>query len=149
MVTYAYTGTLTDIGLGNLGGWAPEMTVRPKVSAFGPDGLVSDVRVPVDLVADAFSMNLVPSGDLAPVDGSPAGVTYIIEVGRFELADDLTKIWHGTEAWEFTAVVGGGNIGGMQGGSLLALWIGPDWPDPPYPKGLYIDPITGDGTVVS
>jgi|GEM_PF-3274507 len=151
MPTAAYTGTLTDIGLGSLSAALPEVAVRPKVSAFGPDGLVSDIRVPVTLVGTAFTMNLVPSGDLIPVDGSLAGVDYIIEVGRFELGDDLQKIWHGTEAWEFTAVAGGGNIGGMQGGSLLAVWIGPpvgQWPSYPYPKGLYLDPVTGDGTVV-
>ncbi|WEK60492.1 MAG: hypothetical protein P0Y60_14420 [Candidatus Microbacterium colombiense] len=138
MVTYAYTGKLSDIGLGNLGGWLPEMTVRPKVSAFGPDGLISDVRVPVTLTAGAFSMNLVPSGELTPATGGSPGIDYVIEVGRFELADDLTKIWHGTEAWEFTAVVGGGNIGEMNGGSLLAVWIGPPWPAD-TPAGLYID----------
>lgn len=142
MVTYAYTGTLTDIGLGNLGGWLPEMTVRPKVSAYGPDGLVSDIRVPVTLAGDAFTMNLIPSGELTPVGGGAPGVNYVIEVGRYELADDLTKIWHGTEAWEFTAVVGGGNIGEMNGGSLLAFFIGPPWPSLPSPRGMYFELTT-------
>lgn len=152
MTLYAYIGSLLDIGLGNLGAWLPEMTVRPKVSAFSPDGLVSDVRVPVALNGGYFSMNLTPSGDLTPATGGSPGVDYVIEVGRYELGDDLVKIWHGTEAWEFTAVAGGGNIGGMNGGSLLAIWPGPplgQWPDPPYPSGFYFDPITGDWMVVS
>lgn len=138
MTLYAYIGTLTDIGLGNLGGWLPEVTVRPKVSAFGPEGLVSDIRVPVLLVNGVFTMNLVPSGELTPATGGSPGIDYVIEVGRYELADDLTKIWHGTEAWEFTAVAGGGNVGEMNGGSLLAVWIGPPWPTN-SPSGMYID----------
>ncbi|MHC9044022.1 hypothetical protein ACYX8G_05530 [Microbacterium saperdae] len=152
MASFTYTWTLTDIGLGLLTSWLPEVTVRPKVSSFSPDGLVSDVRVPVTPTGGVYSASLIASGDLTPADGGPTGVDYIIEVGRYELADDLTKIWHGTEAWEFTAVAGGGNIGGMQGGSLLSFWPGPPlgvWPSFPYPKGLYFDPITGDGTVVS
>ncbi len=148
MARYAYTGTLTDIGLGALTVWMPEVAVRPKVSAFGPDGLVSDVRVPVPLVDGAFTMNLIPSGDLTPAAGGTPGVDYVIEVGRYELGDDLTKIWYGTEAWEFTAVAGGGNVGGMNGGSMLAVWLGPPWPagaENPLtaPKGIYID-TTGD-----
>ncbi|WP_136057581.1 MULTISPECIES: hypothetical protein [unclassified Microbacterium] len=136
--TYAYTWSLTDIGLGVLTSWMPEVTVRPAVSAFGPDGLVSDVRVQVSATGGVYSATLIPSGDLTPASGGATGVDYIIEVGRFELADDLTKIWHGTEAWKFTAVAGGGNVGGMNGGSLLAVWIGPPWPAG-SPAGLYID----------
>jgi hypothetical protein len=151
MVTYAYTGALTDIGLGNLGGWQPEMTVRPKVSAFGPDGLVSDVRVPVALAAGAFTMNLIPSGDLTPVAGGTAGVPYVVEVGRFELAEDLQKIWHGTETWEFTAVDGGGNVGDMTDFAAApnSVLVSLDPPPPGY-KGWYLngsvdDPNVGTG----
>lgn len=136
-----YTATLTDIGLGVLTAYHPEMTVRPEERAFGPGGLVADVRVPVSLnpTTGAFSMSLIPSGDLTNARTGQGGVPYVIEVGRFELAEDLTKVWHGTEAWRFTAVAGGGNIGEMSGGSLLAVWIGPPWPSAPLPKGLYID----------
>lgn len=84
-------------------------------------------------------MSLIASGDLTPTGGGPTGVDYIIEVGRYELADDLTKVWRGTESWTFTAVAGGGNVGEMNGGSLLSVWIGPPWPAPPLPAGLYID----------
>lgn len=140
--TYTYGATLTDIGLGLLNDRLPEITVRPEVESFGPDGIVSGVRVPVtrDPATGTFFMNLIPSGDLTPVAGGTPGVDYILEVGRFDLADDLTKIWHGTEAWRFTAVAGGGNIGEMNGGSMLALWIGPPWPAQ-QPKGLYIDTL--------
>lgn len=144
MPTSVYTGTLTDIGLGALTGMLPEMTVRPKVSAFSPDGLVSDVRVPVTLTGDEFTMSLVPSAELTPVDGGASGVLYVIEVGRYELADDLVKIWRGTEAWEFTAAVGGGNIGEMPGvapESLVPWGFGP--PGPQYTTGLYYDASTG------
>ncbi|WP_091232671.1 hypothetical protein [Microbacterium sp. 3J1] len=143
MATFTYTGTLTDIGLGDLDGWLPEMTVRPKVSAFGPDGLVSDVRVAVALTGDTFSMNLTPSAELTAAATRTPNVLYVIEVGRYELADDLVKIWHGTEAWEFTAVVGGGSIGEMPGvtpESLVPFGFGP--PDPDMP-GLYYDADTG------
>lgn len=139
MSSYTYTWTLTDIGLGALTAWMPVVTVRPAVSAFGPNGLVSDVRVPVTATGGVYAATLIPSGDLTPATGGSPGVDYIIEVGRFELADDLTKIWHGTEAWRFTAAAGGGNVGDMNGGSLLAVWVGPPWPELPSPAGLYID----------
>jgi hypothetical protein len=86
----------------------------------------------------AFSITLIPSGELTPTTGSSPGVDYIIEVGRFEEAIDGTY-FAGVDAWKFTAVAGGGNVGGMNGGSLLAVWIGPPWPAAPLPKGLYID----------
>lgn len=106
MSTHTHYGTLTNIGLGALTTWMPQMTVRPEVSAYGPDGLVSDVRVPVALSGESFAMTLIPSGELKPINGGRPGVDYIVEVGRFELADDLTKIWHGTEQWRITAVAG-------------------------------------------
>lgn len=149
MATEVYTGTLADIGLGVLTSSFPVMRVRPEVEAFSPDGLISKtpVAVPLDPVTGAFTMSLVPSGDLTPAGGGAVGVQYVIEVGRFEQAIDGTY-FAGVDAWKFTAVAGGGNIGGMQGGSMLAVWIGPPigvWPSEPLPKGLYLDPITGDG----
>ncbi|MBT2485824.1 MULTISPECIES: hypothetical protein [unclassified Microbacterium] len=142
MPTYAYTGTLADIGLGALTALMPRMAVHPEVEAFGPDGLISDVPVPVtvDPVTGAFTMNLIPSGDLTPTTGGSPGVDYIIEVARFEQTIDGTY-YAGTDVWKFTAVAGGGNIGGMKGGSLLAVWIGPPWPPAPLPAGLYIDTL--------
>lgn len=154
MSSYTYTGTLTDIGLGVLTGQYPVMRVRPEVEAYGPDGLVSKAPVPVPLDPGngTFSMNLIPSGELTPTTGGSPGVDYIIEVGRFEQALDGTY-FAGIDAWKFTAVVGGGNIGDMAGGSLLAIWIGPPvaaWPSYPYPPGLYIDPLAPNPwTVVS
>lgn len=140
MVTYAYTGTLADIGLGALTPYAPRMAVRPEVEAFGSNGLISSVPVPVsiDPVTGAFTMNLVPSGDLTPTSGGATGVDYIIEVGRFEQTIDGTY-FAGIDVWKFTAVAGGGNVGEMNGGSLLAVWVGPPWPPAPVPPGLYID----------
>lgn len=140
MAAYVYTGTLADIGLGLLTPFAPQMWVHPEVEAFGPDGLVSavPVAVTVNSVTGAFSMTLIASGDLTPAAGGPTGVDYIIEVGRFEQAVDGTYL-AGTDVWKFTAVAGGGNIGEMSGGSLLAVWVGPPWPDLPVPAGLYID----------
>lgn len=144
MNSYSFTGTLTDIGLGALTEQFPVMTVRPEVSAFGPDGLVSDVRVPVGLVGDAFSMDLVASAELTPVSGGRSGVLYVIEVGRFDLADDLTKVWHGTEQWRFTAVLGGGNVGQMP--NVRPEWNVP-WGFGPPPAtvttGLYYDASVG------
>lgn len=140
MTSFSYTGTLTDIGLGVLTPVAPVMRVRPVEEAFGPDGLVSEapVAVAVNPINGAFSMSLIPSGELTPSRGGPAGVDYIIEVGRFERAIDGTY-FAGLDAWRFTAVAGGGNVGGMNGGSVLAVWLGPPWPPSPLPKGLYID----------
>lgn len=141
MSSYVYTGTLTDIGLGLLNGQSPVLRVRPTVEAFGPDGLVSAAPVPVSLNAGtgAFSMTLYPSGELTPAAGGAAGVDYIIEVGRFETAIDGENVFVGLDVWKFTAVAGGGNVGEMAGGSMLAVWVGPPWPAQPLPKGLYID----------
>lgn len=139
MPTYTYTGTLADIGLGVLTPFAPLMWVHPEVEAYGPDGLISAVPVPVTVnpTTGAFSMQLVASGDLTPAAGGSPGVDYIIEVGRFAPAVDGT-FFAGTDVWKFTAVAGGGNVGEMNGGSLLAVWVGPPWPDG-TPAGLYID----------
>lgn len=141
MSTATYTGYLTDVGLGLLVGKRPELTVRPEVHAFGPRGPVAAVRVPVPLNASTnqFTMTLIPSGELTDAVTGITGVSYVLDVGRFDLADDLTKIWRGTDAFRFTAVAGGGNVGEMAGGSLLAVWVGPPWPATPLPKGLYID----------
>lgn len=140
MAAYTYTGTLADIGLGVLTSRMPVMRVRPTVESFGPNGLISaaPVQVSLDPATGAFSMTLIASGDLTPAAGGAPGVDYIIEVGRFEQAIDGTY-FAGFDIWKFTAVAGGGNVGGMNGGSLLAVWIGPPWPTYPYPAGLYID----------
>lgn len=139
MSLYLYNGLLTDVASVPIGGWFPEMAIRPVVEAFGPDGLVSEVPVPITVASDgSFSVQLIPSGELTPTAGGSPGVDYIISVGRFELGDDNQTSWHGTDSWRFTAVAGGGNIGGMNGGSLLAVWM-PPWPADPLPKGLYID----------
>lgn len=145
MSSYTYTWTLTDIGLGALTAWMPVVTVRPAVSAFGPNGLVSDVRVPVTATGGVYSATLIPSGELTPASGGSTGVDYIIEVGRFELADDLTKIWHGTEAWQFTATVGGGSVADMTGRPLegnVPWGFGP--PPPTLTRGLYYDISNGE-----
>lgn len=141
MAVYTYTGQLTDIARVPIGGWMPEMAVRPVVEAYAPSGLVSAVPVPITVnpTTGAFSVSLIPSGELTPTGGGSPGVDYIISVGRFELGDDNKTFWAGTDSWRFTAVAGGGNIGEMNGASLLAVWLGPPWPLPPLPAGLYID----------
>jgi hypothetical protein len=140
MSSYTYTGTLTDIGLGVLAGSSPVMRVRPAVEAFGPDGIVSAVPVPVavDPGSGVFSMLLYPSGELRPAMGGAVGVDYVIEVGRFEGTID-GLVFSSIDVWKFTAAAGGGNVGEMAGGSLLAVWVGPPWPPAPLPAGLYID----------
>ncbi|MEJ1087066.1 hypothetical protein WDU99_01900 [Microbacterium sp. Mu-80] len=139
MSVYTYTGLLTDVAKVPIGGWLPQMAIRPVVEAYGPDGLVSAVPVPITIdAAGAFSVQLIPSGELTPTGGGSPGVDYIISVGRFELGDDNTTTWTGTDSWRFTAAAGGGNIGEMNGASLLAVWIGPPWPTILSP-GLYID----------
>lgn len=139
MSSFTYTGTLTDIGLGVIASSNPVMRVRPEVEAFGPDGVVSAKPRPVSVKSStgAFSMTLYPSGQLTPGNGGPTGVAYILEVGRFEDTID-GKVFHGIDVWRFIAATGGGNIGDMAGGSLLAVWIGPPWPSP-LQKGLYLD----------
>lgn len=155
MTLYTYTGLLTDVAKVPIGGWFPQMAIRPVVEAYGPDGLVSAVPVPITVlnVDGSFSVQLIPSGELTPTGGGSPGVDYIISVGRFDLGDDNKTTWTSTDSWQFTAAAGGGNIGEMNGASLLAMWFGPpmgEWPSAPYPAGVYIDPIAPNPwTVVS
>jgi hypothetical protein len=151
MSLFTYSGTLSDVTDVPIGAWFPAAAIRPAVEAYGPDGLVSKVPVPIPLdPSGAFSVQLIPSGELTPTGGGSPGVDYIIGVGRFDLGADNKTSWVGTDSWQFAAVAGGGNIGEMNGGSLLAVWFGPpvdEWPAEPLPKGVYIDPITGDGFI--
>lgn len=142
MSVASYYGKYTDIGLGLIPDAArPGMRVRPVEEAFGPDGLVS--ARPVDVVSQMtstgqFIMQLIPSGELKAAASGRIGVDYVIEVGRFEESLDGYS-FSGADVYRFTAVAGGGNVGEMAGGSLLAVWVGPPWPDLPLPDGLYID----------
>lgn len=139
MPTKQYSGRLSDIGLDLLTGLRPVVRVRPEAEAFSADGLISSVPKTLTLTdGSAFTVSLVPSGELTNAKTREPGVDYIIEVGRFEDAIDGTR-FHGTDAFRFTATAGGGNIGEMAGGSLLAVWLGPNWPPLPSPPGLYID----------
>lgn len=145
MSTVEVSGTLTDVGADALADvMRLRLHVRPEEEAFSPDGLVSQVPVLVDVDSDgAFTMTLIPSGELTGRSGR-AGVGYVISADRFEETADAETWVAGWDLWRFVAVAGGGNIGEMAGGSLLAVWIGPPigtWPTAPYPKGLYIDPI--------
>lgn len=140
MSQFVYMGYLSDIGLGILTGSGAELRVRPEVESFGPVGIVSATPVPVPLGATGgFTMSLYPSGELTPSQGGSPGVDYILELARFETAMDGQRVFSALDTWKFTAVAGGGNVGRMQGGSLLAVWLGPPWPSEPLPKGLYID----------
>lgn len=134
MVTYLYTGRLTDVAGGTLAAVSPVLRVRPETEAFGPDGIVSEhpVMVPVD-GAGNFSMSLFPSGELTAGWQGTTGVRYILSVG----------LEHGAwlDVWRFTATAGGGPVAGMAGGSMLAVWPGPPWPPLPLPKGMYIDTV--------
>lgn len=134
-----YTWKLTDIRAAALTPWFPVVRVRPEVEAFGPDGLVSEVPVVVtpDMYG-TYTVSLFASGDLTPAAGGGSGVDYVIEVGRFEESIDGHR-FVGMDLYRFTAAAGGGPVAQMQGGSLLAVWIGPPWPAAPLPKGVYID----------
>lgn len=141
MSTAEYTGTLKDITAERLADvLRVRLRVRPKEEAFGPEGIVSAAPVDVAVVGlnGAFVMTLIPSGELVGKSGR-AGVNYVLSVDRFEETSEGGEWLAGWDLWEFTAVAGGGNIGDMKGGSLLAVWIGPPWPSAPLPIGLYID----------
>lgn len=140
MPTQNYFGSLADIGLGSLISSRPVVRIRAERAAFAADGaLISSGSQPLALdPAGRFTVSLIPSGELTDSVTGEAGVDYVIEVGRFE--ESITgNRFHGTDAYRFTAAAGGGNIGQMQGGSLLAVWMGPPWPSMPSPRGLYID----------
>lgn len=139
----SYTWKLTDIRADALTPWFPVVRVRPEVEAFGPDGLVSEVPVVVNPdMYGTYTVSLFASGDLTPAVGGGSGVDYVIEVGRFDESIDGHR-FSGTDLYRFTAAAGGGAVAQMQGGSTLAVWVGPpigEWPQPPLPKGMYIDP---------
>lgn len=137
MSSFTYTFTLNDIGLGSIASASPVVRIRPVVEAFGPDGIVSARPRTITLSSGVGTVTLYPSGELTPANGGKAGVDYIIEVARFEEALDGV-VFEGVDVYRFTAVAGGGNVGDMAGGSLLAVWVGPPWPSP-LQKGLYID----------
>lgn len=145
MSTAVYAGWLTDIGADALASvLRVRLRVRPEEEAFGLNGIVSaaPVDVPVNPSTGAFSMKLTPSGELTGRSGK-AGIKYILSVDRFEETPEGGEWLAGWDLWEFVAVAGGGNIGGMAGGSLLAVWVGPPWPSSVNgpPKGLYIDTL--------
>ena len=138
MGTQTYTSRLTDLSEAPLSAWYPQLRISPEEEAFGPAGLVSERyrEVPVDPGSGAFSVALIPSGELTGRSGK-AGVDYIIQ------ARLLGEHHSWLDLWRFTAVAGGGPIHEMQGGSLLAIWVGPPWPAYPLPKGFYFD-TTGE-----
>ncbi len=142
MPTKPYYGTLADLGLGAISGLRPVMRIRPSEAAFDArDGaLVSAVgnEVAIAPITGRFDIDLVPSADLTGSVSGVVGVDYVIEIARFENTVTGEK-FHGTDLYRFTAVANGGNVAKMQGGSLLAVWVGPPWPDLPSPAGFYID----------
>lgn len=141
MSTAEYTGTLNTIGAERLAEFTRiALRVRPKEEAFGPNGIVSAAPIDVPLIGNngAFTMTLIPSGELIGRSGL-AGVDYVLSADRFEETAAGSEWDAGWDLWEFTAVAGGGNISDMKGGSITSTWIGPPWPSPPLPKGIYID----------
>lgn len=136
MAVYTYFGNLTDLGLGPLTRYSPRLTVRPKEETWGPHGPVSEVRKVISVATNGdFSFTALASGDLNPA------TDYILELCRFEETFDGSTVPAGLDVWEFTAVVGGGNVAQMQGASMYSIWLGGagvPWPDG-TPPGLYID----------
>lgn len=136
-----YSGKLADIGLGALtAAQRPIMRIRPAEEAFSADGLISATPKTISFDAETgiFYVSLIPSGELTAASSGRTGVDYIIEVGRFEETID-GYLFSGADFWRFTATAGGGNVGEMRGGSLLAVFVGPPWPPLPSPRGFYFD----------
>ncbi|MCW2165052.1 hypothetical protein B0I12_002207 [Microbacterium hydrothermale] len=137
----SYAGRLLDIGLGALpAGQRLILRIRPEEEAFSAEGLVSAApkTLNYDATTGGFTFSALPSGELTSASTGRSGVDYIIEVGRFEDALDGSR-FTSADVYRFTAAAGGGDIGGMKGGSLLAVWVGPPWPPLPSPRGLYIE----------
>ncbi|MGK9222078.1 MULTISPECIES: hypothetical protein [unclassified Microbacterium] len=114
MVKYIYTGSLTDIGVNDLGDYEPRLRVSPEEEAFGPDGLVSAQAVPVTVNADGtFQISLVASTDLVGAATRRSPVRHVLELALFQESFDGAKVLHRRDQWAFVAAVGGGHIGDM------------------------------------
>lgn len=140
MDTYAYTGTLTDLG-GNPFSTdaAPELVVTAE-DGFGPNGLVAaaQLEVPVSVAADgSFTVSLFASTDFVP------SRPYKLRCTWFAAGRDGKLIPAGWAEWSFTAQPGGGPIVDMVDAPVSTWFAGPPWPNPPRP-GQYWDVTTDD-----
>lgn len=148
MPTATYTGTLADIGLEPLTRWRPEVWVVPTSAAFGPEGLVSKVPVPVTLdpVTNAFVLHLVPSLDLTPVRGA-GRVDYDIVVSRFEESFNGVIRRAAKDVFRFTAAPGGGRVSEMTAPVDAPWWwvlgAGEDFPATAQDSQFGLEPDTG------
>jgi hypothetical protein len=134
---------LTDIGVHVLADRRPFLSVRPEAECFGPDGLVSDARVPVTVEpGGVFNMQLIPSHELRALRGS-VGVRYVLELALFDRTVSGADWFSGANQWLFTARPGGGPVAGMGEALPIDLYIGPPWPAAGTP-GVYFDVTTDD-----
>lgn len=143
-----YTGSLKDLGLGDLGDYKPRLVVRPETECWA-DGVLVSARGKVLSVSGsgAFSFQAIPSAQLT-APGFRNGVRYVIDLALFDETahgDDWESKF---EWWRFTAAIGGGNIAGMGDGPPMQLFVGPPWPAQAIP-GAYYDPVTTELGYVS
>lgn len=142
MATYVYTGTVADFGQHAFPGLTPMLWVIAAGDAFGPAGLLSRVRIPVEPAAPdgAFQVSLVASPDVSPP------TDYEIVCEWFETHPLEGWVKRGQSSWRFTALRGGGAISGMAvtaGWSPAHVFWQPQEPDP-WPVGwIWVNSLTG------
>lgn len=133
MATYTYRGILTDFAEDPFPDAYPRLFVVPLVDAFSETHTLSKKRIPVLVQPDGrFAVRLVATADTTP----PTKYQLVCEwlVGGETV---------GVSVWEFTAVVGGGEIGPDPNGPISQVWVGPPWPVT-NPRGMYFDRFTND-----
>lgn len=133
MAVYTYRGRLTDFAQDPFPDAYPRLFVQPVNDAISETHLLSSKRIPVHVEPDGrFAVLLVPSAETTPV-------TKYRLLCEWLVSDEPV----GWSVWEFTAVVGGGDIGTMPNGPVSQVWVGPPWP-PSNPRGMYFDRFTND-----
>ncbi len=134
MTVYTYTGKLADFSDAPFPEAQPRLWVEGRHASTSPRVLhaLKRVRVPVNS-RGFFSVDLVASTDLSPASD------YVL---RCEWLDADTVI--GWTEWEFTALIGGGNIADMPTGEITNVWYS-TMPPPVDRTGIiWIHPETGD-----
>lgn len=134
MTVYTYTGKLADFSDAPFPDALPRLWVEGKHAAVSKGSMhaLKRVHVPVNS-RGFFSVSLVASVDLTPE--SP----YLL---RCEWLDGDTVL--GWTEWEFTALIGGGNIADMPSGVITNVWYS-TLPPPVDRAGIFwINPETGD-----
>lgn len=139
MVTYTYTGALTDFGQSPFPDAYPSLLVSPERDAFSPKGPAAARDVPVAVASDGtFAVELIASADLIPA------TRYELRCDWFTVDHDGQEVLAGWASWRFTAAIGGGPISTMPDAVITRVWYSTSPPPVERPGIYWVNPVTGD-----